>query len=135
MVKEVINSLDYLMDPSSQIYESTIPGMNVTTNFHPERYTNEPKKKKRTIAQFFSDMSRMGMSYDDDVVKNMRALPADKSLLPKRPSSVGITSCPKVTGRRSQRRIKTSSTLPLPRRGKPFDDWLCNRSSKISSTR
>ena len=83
MVKEVINSLDYLMDPSSQIYESTIPGMNVTTNFHPERYTNEPKKKKRTIAQFFSDMSRMGMSYEDDVVKNMRALPADKSLLPK----------------------------------------------------
>lgn len=83
MVKEVINSLDYLMDPSSQIYESTIPGMNVTTNFHPERYTNEPKKKKRTISQFFSDMSRMGMSYEDDVVKNMRALPADKSLLPK----------------------------------------------------
>lgn len=83
MVKEVINSLDYLMDPSSQIYEHSIPGMNVTTNFHPERYTNEPKKKKRTISQFFSDMSRMGMSYEDDVVKNMRALPADKSLLPK----------------------------------------------------
>ena len=83
MVKEVINSLDYLMDPSSQIYEQSIPGMSVTTNFHPERYTNEPKKKKRTISQFFSDMSRMGMSYEDDVVKNMRALPADKSLLPK----------------------------------------------------
>lgn len=83
MVKEVINSLDYLMDPSSQIYEQSIPGMNVTTNFHPERYTNEPKKKRRTISQFFSDMSRMGMSYEDDVVKNMRALPADKSLLPK----------------------------------------------------
>lgn len=84
MVKEVINSLDYLMEsPSSQIYEQSIPGMSVTTNFHPERYTNEPKKKKRTIAQFFSDMSRMGMSYEDDVVKNMRALPADKSLLPK----------------------------------------------------
>lgn len=84
MVKEVINSLDYLMEsPSSQIYEQSIPGMNVTTNFHPERYTNEPKKKKRTISQFFSDMSRMGMSYEDDVVKNMRALPADKSLLPK----------------------------------------------------
>ena len=83
MVKEVINSLDYLMDSSSQIYEQSIPGMSVTTNFHPERYTNEPKKKKRTISQFFSDMSRMGMSYEDDVVKNMRALPADKSLLPK----------------------------------------------------
>lgn len=83
MVKEVINSLDYLMDSSSQIYEQSIPGMNVTTNFHPERYTNEPKKKRRTISQFFSDMSRMGMSYEDDVVKNMRALPADKSLLPK----------------------------------------------------
>nr|DAJ61274.1 MAG TPA: capsid assembly protein [Caudoviricetes sp.] len=83
MIKEVINSLDYLMDPSSQIYEQSIPGMSVTTNFHPERYTNEPKKKKRTISQFFSDMSRMGMSYEDDVVKNMRALPADKSLLPK----------------------------------------------------
>lgn len=61
-----------------------IPGFNVTTNFKPRYATAEAeKKKKRTIAKFFSNMARWGMDYDDDVVKNMRAIPADKNLLPK----------------------------------------------------
>lgn len=60
-----------------------IPGFNVTTNFHPKYAKDQEKKKKRTIAKFFSNMARWGMDYDDNVVKNMRAIPADKSLLPK----------------------------------------------------
>ena len=62
-----------------------IPGFKQTTNFTP-RYamdTEQKSKKKGVIAKFFSNMSRMGMSYDDDVVKNMRAIPADKNLIPK----------------------------------------------------
>lgn len=46
------------------------------------RKTNK-KKKKNLISRFFSNMSRFGMNYDDDVINNMRAIPADKSLLPK----------------------------------------------------
>lgn len=62
-----------------------IPGFKQTTNFRPN-YADENlsgKKKKSLIGRFFSNMSRMGMTYDEDVIKNMRAVPADKSLLPK----------------------------------------------------
>ena len=62
-----------------------IPGFKETTNFRP-RYASEEmnkKKKKNTIAKFFSDLSRFGMSYEDDVINNMRAVPADKNLISK----------------------------------------------------
>lgn len=60
-----------------------IPGFKQTTNFTPQYATNKVEKKKGTIAKFFSNMARMGMSYDEEVVKNMRAIPADKNLIPK----------------------------------------------------
>lgn len=73
--------------PKQFVVESSagsIPGFKETTNFRP-RYSNDPKKgkQKRSIAKFFSDMSRFGMSYEEDVIANMRAIPADKNLLPK----------------------------------------------------
>ena len=62
---------------------NNIPGFRETTNFRP-RYAAEQKKKgKGTIARFFSNMARFGMSYDDMVIDNMRAIPADKNLIPK----------------------------------------------------
>lgn len=72
-------SLDEARDP-----RYAIPGFKETTNFHPH-YASEDtgKKKKGIISKFFSDMSRMGMSYDEDVIKNMRAIPADKAYIPK----------------------------------------------------
>ena len=62
-----------------------IPGFKQTTNFTPNYAMNaeHKSKKKGVIAKFFSNMARMGMSYDEDVVKNMRAIPADKNLIPK----------------------------------------------------
>ena len=62
---------------------NTIPGFKQTTNFRPNYASQEKKKKKGTIAKFFSNMARMGMTYEDDVLKNMRAIPADKNLIPK----------------------------------------------------
>lgn len=61
-----------------------IPGFKETTNFRP-RYAKDvvEKKNKRLISKFFSNMARWGMDYDGDVIKNMRAIPADKSMLPK----------------------------------------------------
>lgn len=61
---------------------NNIPGFKQTTNFHP-KYATTQEKKKGTIARFFSNMARFGMNYEDDVIKNMRAIPADKNLLPK----------------------------------------------------
>ena len=61
---------------------SNIPGFRETTNFRP-RYAQEKKKGKGTIARFFSNMARFGMSYDHMVIDNMRAIPADKNLIPK----------------------------------------------------
>ena len=64
---------------------NSIPGFRQTTNFKPKYASAEAEtnKQKRTIAKFFSNLSRLGMDYDDQVLKNMRAVPADKSLLPK----------------------------------------------------
>lgn len=64
---------------------TNIPGFKQTTNFHPN-YASEKidkKKKKSLIGRFFSNMSRLGMNYDEQVIDNMRAIPADKNLLPK----------------------------------------------------
>lgn len=65
----------------------SIPGFKQTTNFKP-RYAAEEnnaskKKNKRLISKVFSSLSRFGMDYDDDIINNMRAIPADKNLLPK----------------------------------------------------
>ena len=63
-----------------------IPGFKQTTNFKP-KYSSEEiegkKKKKKLIAKVFSNLSRWGMDYEEDIIKNLRAIPADKNLLPK----------------------------------------------------
>lgn len=83
-INEIQNSSDMFIGEGYDLGSPrNIPGFNVTTNFKPRYATEEKKKKKRTIAKFFSDLSRMGMSYDEDVIKNMRAIPADKNLIPK----------------------------------------------------
>ena len=46
-----------------------------------ESKSSEPKKGK--IASILNSLSRYGMNYDDDIVKNMKAIPADKALQPK----------------------------------------------------
>lgn len=66
---------------------TNIPGYKETTKYSP-KYSKDQvdkveKKKKRKINKFFSNLSRFGMNYDDDVIENMRALPADKNMLPK----------------------------------------------------
>lgn len=63
---------------------NNIPGFKQTTNFKPRYAANQKKeKKKNLIAKFFSNMARLGMNYEDDVIANMRAIPADKNMLPK----------------------------------------------------
>ena len=84
-IQEIQESSDMFIGEGYNLGDPrNIPGFKQTTNFNP-RYANETveKKKKGSIAKFFSNLSRLGMSYDDDVINNMRAMPADKNLIPK----------------------------------------------------
>lgn len=83
-INEIQDSSDMLIGEGYNLNNpKNIPGFNVTTNFRPRYAQDDKKKKKGKIAKFFSNLSRMGMSYEDDVIKNMRAMPADKNLIPK----------------------------------------------------
>lgn len=88
MFQETYQSHAYAVDHAGHVVNeasaNSIPGFKETTNFRP-RYSNNPAKPKgkRTIAKFFSEMARFGMHYEDQVIANMRAIPADKSLMPK----------------------------------------------------
>ena len=81
-ISEIRNSTDRIIDEGYEDSPMNIPGFKETTNFRP-KYSKEQKKEKGKIAKFFSNMARMGMSYEEDVIKNMRAIPADKNLIPK----------------------------------------------------
>lgn len=80
--RSIQDSSDMLIGEDYNLKPANIPGLKETTNFKP-KYAKDNNKKKNLISRFFSNMSRMGMSYEDDVVKNLRAIPADKNLLPK----------------------------------------------------
>ena len=62
---------------------NNIPGFKQTTNFKPRYAAAQEEKKKGKIAKFFSNMARLGMTYEDKVIDNMRAIPADKNFIPK----------------------------------------------------
>lgn len=82
--QEIQNSSDMLIGEGYNLNNpGNIPGFKQTTNFKPHYAQNKNEKKKGTIAKFFSNMSRLGMDYDDKVIDNMRAIPADKNFLPK----------------------------------------------------
>lgn len=71
----------------SESVTSDMPGWKQTTQFKPKYSTEEieekRKKSKRVISKVFSNLSRFGLQYSDMILKNMRAVPADKDLLPK----------------------------------------------------
>ena len=84
--REVQTSSDMLIGEGYELNpRKNIPGFKETTNFKPNYsfQTKSEKKKKNLISKFFSNMSRLGMDYEDDVIGNMRAIPADKNMLPK----------------------------------------------------
>lgn len=83
-ISEIQESSDMMIGEGYKLGDNrTIPGFKETTNFRPRYAAAQEGKKKGKIAQFFSNLSRLGMTYDDEVVKNMRAIPADKNLIPK----------------------------------------------------
>lgn len=83
--KEIQASSDMFIGENYNLSNpNNIPGFKQTTNFKPNYASSQQaKKKKGTIAKFFSNMARLGMDYDDKVIDNMRAIPADKNFIPK----------------------------------------------------
>ena len=82
--KELQSSSDRMIGEGYDLNNpNNIPGFKQTTNFKPKYAAAQDKKKKGTIAKFFSNMARLGMTYDDKVIDNMRAIPADKNFIPK----------------------------------------------------
>ncbi len=80
--------VDYgLINEAKTFNPNNIPGFKQTVKYTPkyskDQVDKAEKKKKRLINTFFSNLSRFGMNYDEDVIANMRALPADKNMLPK----------------------------------------------------
>lgn len=68
----------------AKVDPSKLPGWKQTTANSPKgTAAGAGKKKKGLISKFFSDLSRLGMSVEDKVIANMRALPADQKMLPK----------------------------------------------------
>lgn len=89
-INTIQESSSMLIGEGYNLYEgalndySNIPGFKQTTNFKPKYAKDtQEKKKKGIIAKVFSNLSRWGMDYEEDIIKNMRAIPADKNLLPK----------------------------------------------------
>ena len=82
--QEIQSSSDMLIGEGYDLNNpNNIPGFKQTTNFRPNYASQQKEKKKGTIAKFFSNMARLGMSYEDKVIDNMRAIPADKNFMPK----------------------------------------------------
>ena len=82
--KEIQSSSSMFIGEGYELSDpKNIPGFKQTTNFRPQYAAAQQEKKKGKIAKFFSNMSRLGMTYDDKVIDNMRAIPADKNFLPK----------------------------------------------------
>lgn len=82
--KEIQQSSDMFIGEGYDLNNpNNIPGFKQTTNFKPKYAAAQDEKKKGKIAKFFSNMSRLGMSYEDKVIDNMKAIPADKNFIPK----------------------------------------------------
>lgn len=79
--RDIEESSSFIIGENNQT--SNIPGLHQTLKYTPTSHIKPKEKKKGLISKFLSNMSRLGMNYDEQVINNMRALPADKNLIPK----------------------------------------------------
>ena len=72
-----LGNLDKVLDGEQMIYEALED--NVFTNSLRKKYDNSYAKQSR-LSKILTKLSQYGMNYDDQVLKNMSAIPADKYL-------------------------------------------------------
>lgn len=74
----ILGNLNSVLDNESTIMEAV--ESNIITQ---QLLQNQTIKKQSRISKILSALSNYGMNYTDQVIKNMRAIPADKALQPK----------------------------------------------------
>lgn len=74
----IIGNLSEVLDNEKSIYEA------LNDNIITQRLRNSENGFKRsTFGKILKSLSNYGMNWDDDVIKNMQTVPADKALQPK----------------------------------------------------
>lgn len=74
----IIGNLSEVLDNEKSIYEA------LNDNIITQRLRNSENGFKRsTFGKILKSLSNYGMNWDDDVIKNMQSVPADKALQPK----------------------------------------------------
>ena len=74
----ILGNLNSVLENESTIMEAV--ESNIITQ---QLLNNQQVKKQSRISRILSALSNYGMNYTDQVMKNMRAIPADKALQPK----------------------------------------------------
>ena len=74
----ILGNLNSVLENESTIMEAV--ESNIITQ---QLLQNQTIKKQSRISKILSALSNYGMNYTDQVIKNMRAIPADKALQPK----------------------------------------------------
>lgn len=65
------------------IFGNLLEALEDDNTQHIVKESKTTHQKKSKLSSILNSLSRYGMNYDDDVIKNMKAIPADKSLQPK----------------------------------------------------
>lgn len=73
----IIGNLSEVLENEKTIYEA------LNDNIITQRLKNNNGLKKGTFGKILKSLSNYGMNWDEDVMKNMQAIPADKALQPK----------------------------------------------------
>ena len=74
----IFGNLSSVLENESTIMEAV--ESNIITQ---QLLQNQSSKKQSRVSKILATLSHYGMNYDDQVLKNMRAFPADKALQPK----------------------------------------------------
>lgn len=77
----LFGNLTEVLEGEKPIYEAMAD--NVFTNSIRNGSTKYTEKKQSRISSILKSLSQYGMNYDAELLKNMRAIPADKSLMSK----------------------------------------------------
>ena len=73
----IIGNLSEVLENEKSIYEA------LNDNIITQRLKNNNGLKKSAFGKILKSLSNYGMNWDEDVMKNMQAIPADKALQPK----------------------------------------------------
>lgn len=82
----IFGNLSSVLENEQSIMEAV--ESNILTQQLLNNSTSQYKLKRSGISKILTSLSHYGMNYDDQIIKNMHAIPADKALQPKEESLI-----------------------------------------------